>query len=198
MRHAVELDRAADEARIAAVSPAPQAIAEHHHGRTLKHLVVGLELSAVHGLNAQQRKEIGGHGRDRHTLRFRAASGDDTGCADDVAARCRGEALERLRTLLIITKVQRCDRRQRLVADTQIHPDVRELLRLRVRQGPEQDAVDRAENRDGQSNPKSQRKHRHHGKARSFSPGAQRKYQIAQDVGHGHSIVCRRAGPPPL
>ena len=107
VRHAIQLDRASDETGVATESPAPQVVAEHHDRRPLKHLFVRLELPAMHRSHAQQRKEIGRDGRHRHALRLAAATGHDARGADDVAAGGRGEALECLRTLLVVAKVHR-------------------------------------------------------------------------------------------
>jgi hypothetical protein len=192
VRHAAQLHLAPDHARVAAETPNPHAVAEQHHRRSVRDVLLGPDLPAQLRLHAEEREEIGRHRAQVHRLRVvRAAQ-------DLLPPGGQRDLLEQPAALAVVAHVERVDRRQVLGALAELVPEDGEPFGRAVGERPQQDAVHDAEQRGRRAHAQPAGEDRGRQEAGAARQGAHGEAQVVE---HGGRLLAtvgagpRRRGP---
>ena len=157
-------------------------------------LFLGGEMAAVDRIDAEERQEVRRHGRHIDALGFAAGPRQRASRADDLPAGPGGQHLERSVALLIVAKVAWRHRRQRLRADAEVDPEVREPIRCAIGQRPHQHAVDDGEDRRRGANAEAQSEDGERGEARAPAERSPRVSDVLAHGGHAPRLYQSECG----
>jgi hypothetical protein len=180
--------RRPDDGGIAAESPLPVAVAEHHDVRTALGVVALGEGTSERRLHAEQRQQTERREQAVHALRQLIASHGGR------RARPDGDVGERLR-VLAVGDVVRDGGIEIVDVDARCFlPETHEPIRPGKGQRAEQDAVDDAENRGVRADAQCQREQRREREQRRAHEPAGGVPRVAQELGHdGRTRQDRRS-----
>ena len=192
---AIQLDRAADHIRIAAESPLPQPVAQHHRARRQ----VGIGVRELLGIDrnrvflskgptvewpdAQQLEQVPRRVAVRDALGL-AAAGQRAG-----DGRRPGEALEPRGQGLVVLEIGSRYERALDIGRLQARPHERQFLGMIVRQRTKQNSVRHAEQGHVAADAERQGEDDHRREQRSSDEGANRVLEVANDVAD-HDYGC--------
>ena len=151
-------------------------------------------MAAIQRVDAEQREEVGGNGRDLDALGLRALSRERADRPDQLPAGAGSHHFERLAALLVVLEVPGRHRGQRLRADAEVHPEARDPLRRPVWKRSQQHAVEDRKNRRGGADPEGEREDGQRSEARTSTEHAQRVPKILRKGRHGTLISERGVG----
>ena len=155
----------------------------------------GSEVTPEHGVDAEEREEVGGDRRHVDALGLAAVRrGEGAGGADERRARAGGKGVEQLAALLVVAEVSGRDGRQRLVADAEVDPDIGQPVRIPVGQRLHQHAVDDAEDGGGRADAEGEREDGDGGEAGRPRERPNGVLQILQQHVSARPASARRSG----
>jgi hypothetical protein len=105
MSDPVDLDRPTNDRPLGPVTTLPQAVGDHRHVRSVRHLLLGQEAATEEGSHAQEFEEVRCHSVHRHPLGGTAAR-QVAAQVHDLGIRCGSECLERPGASLVILEIR--------------------------------------------------------------------------------------------
>jgi hypothetical protein len=183
-RVAAQDQRLANHLRIPSEAPLPEAFAQERDAGRAGLLLLGPERAAEDRLLAERREHAGGDLPAVHALGLgRRAAGPGARAQDEVRAV---EAHDRVEHLVLVAHVlQVRDREAHLGHLLRPLGEEDQALRLRVRERPQQDRVDYAEDGGVRTDPQRQRRHRDEREAGRLPQRARREADVAPELFHG-------------
>ncbi len=198
---AIQLDRAADHIRIAAESPLPQPVAQHHLARRQvgigvrellridRNRIIFSEGPTVDRPDAEQLEQVPRRVAVRDALGL-AGAGQRAG-----DGHRPGEALEPRGLGLIVPEIGSRYERALDIGRLQARPHERQLLGMIVRQRTKQNGVRHAEHRHVAADAERQGEDDHRREQRPSDEGANRVLEVANDVAD-HDYGCASCSGP--
>ena len=186
---AIEHDAPSDDRPIAAVAAFPQVVGQDRDLRGAGLFLRRQKVPPEHRIDAEQRQKVRGNWRDVDALGLATVTAAERARrTNDLRPGSGGERLEEAAPLLVVAEVTRRDGGQRLVADAEIDPDVRQPTGIAVWQRLHQNTMDDAEDCCRGADAEGERDNRNGREARR---ARQRPESVFQVLNHGCPV--RRA-----